>query len=84
MFEEIINNDTWCIVEKINKGWSDDTKYYIETDDNQKLLLRVANIDKWAEQFGQEDMDTMIEICKRSFGHYENFTRIIPNWYKKS
>ncbi len=44
MFEEIINNDTWCKIEKINKGWSDDTKYYIETTDNQKLVLRTSNI----------------------------------------
>ncbi len=40
MFEEIINYDKWPVVEKINKGWSDDTKYYIETQGNQKLVYQ--------------------------------------------
>lgn len=47
MFEDIIDHDKWCVVEKINRGWSDDTKYYIETMDNQKLVLRISNIDKY-------------------------------------
>ena len=31
-------------IEPINKGWSSDKKYYIETSDNRRLLLRVADI----------------------------------------
>ena len=36
---------------------------------------------KWAEKFGQKDIDNMIKICKKSFEHYDNFKRRIPNWY---
>lgn len=45
MFEEIKDHQRWRIIEKINKGWSDDTKYYIETSDHQKLLLRLSDRD---------------------------------------
>jgi len=48
MFEEIRNYQQWRIVEKINKGWSDDTKYYIETSDHKKLLLRLSDRDHYA------------------------------------
>lgn len=47
MFEDILGFDKWCLIEKINRGWSDDVKYYIETYHNQKLLLRVSNIEKY-------------------------------------
>lgn len=47
MFREIAGFDKWCKVEKINRGWSDDHKYYIETADKQKLLLRTSSIDQY-------------------------------------
>jgi len=59
LFEEIINHDKWCVVEKINRGWSDDIKYYIETVDNQKLVLRISNIDKYEEKKKEYEV-----ICK--------------------
>lgn len=31
-------------IEPINKGWSSDKKYYIETSDGKRLLLRVSDI----------------------------------------
>lgn len=31
-------------IKPLNKGWSSDKKYYIETEDGRQLLLRVANI----------------------------------------
>ena len=36
---------------------------------------------KWAEQFGQKDVDGMLERCKRAFENYDNFKSIIPRWY---
>ena len=42
---DIKRSDNWHTVKKIDKGWSDDTKYYIETSDGQKLLLRVSDIE---------------------------------------
>lgn len=44
MFMDIKMSNNWNIVKKIDKGWSDDTKYYIETSDGKKLLLRVSDI----------------------------------------
>jgi len=31
-------------IEPVNKGWSNDKKYYIETVDGKSLLLRIADI----------------------------------------
>lgn len=61
MFKEIQGYNTWHKVEKIHKGWSDDTKYYIETEDNKKLLLRISGIDKYEEKKKEYDI-----ICKYS------------------
>ena len=36
---------------------------------------------KWAEQFGQKDVDGMLERCKRAFENYDNFNSILPKWY---
>ncbi|HAX73499.1 MAG TPA: phosphotransferase family protein, partial [Firmicutes bacterium] len=38
MFKDIEQAKTWRKVEKINKGWSSDTKYYIETHDGEKFV----------------------------------------------
>lgn len=38
---------------------------------------------KWAEKFGQEDIENMVQICKKSFVHYDDFKRRIPSWYTK-
>lgn len=50
MFKEIKKNSNWVKIEKINKGWSDDVKYYIETEKKEKLLLRVAKIELYEEK----------------------------------
>ena len=34
-------------IEPVTKGWSSDRKFYIETDDGRRLLLRVANIEEY-------------------------------------
>ena len=31
MFEDINNNNNWESVEKVSKGWSSDSKYFIKT-----------------------------------------------------
>lgn len=38
---------------------------------------------KWAEKFGQDDINGMVERCRRAFDDYENFQRYIPKWYRK-
>jgi len=36
---------------------------------------------KWAEKFGQEDVDGMVKRCKKAFDDYDNFESYIPKWY---
>lgn len=36
---------------------------------------------KWAEKFGQKDIDGMVERCKRAFENYDGFNSIVPKWY---
>ncbi|MBO4697711.1 MAG: phosphotransferase [Lachnospiraceae bacterium] len=36
---------------------------------------------KWAEPFGQKDIDGMVRRAKAAFEHYNGFRKIIPDWY---
>ena len=47
---DIKNYDTFTKIELINKGMSNDKKYYIETDDGKRLLLRVTD----AKEYGRK------------------------------
>ena len=38
---------------------------------------------KWAEKFGQSDIDGMVERCKVAFEDYDYFKRNIPVWYEE-
>lgn len=38
---------------------------------------------KWAEKFGQTDIDAMVERCMVAFEDYDYFRRDIPVWYKE-
>lgn len=42
-FEDIPNFESWKIIKKINKGWSSDSKFYIEDYEENKLLLRISD-----------------------------------------
>lgn len=37
---------------------------------------------KWAEKFGQADIDAMIKRCLDAFKDYDYFKLVIPKWYK--
>ncbi|MFA7674226.1 MAG: phosphotransferase [Clostridia bacterium] len=54
--KEIKNSDTFIRIEPIDKGWSDDKKYYIETVDNKKLLLRVSDISQYDRKKAEFEM----------------------------
>jgi aminoglycoside phosphotransferase (APT) family kinase protein len=43
-FSEIAASKRWRKIEFLDKGWSSDEKYYIETDDGQRLIIRLADI----------------------------------------
>ncbi len=51
--------DTFLKIEPVNKGWSSDKKYYIETIEGKRLLLRVAE----AALYGQKKAE--FEIMKK-------------------
>lgn len=36
---------------------------------------------KWAEKFGQKDVDGMVERCHRAFENYDKFNSVVPKWY---
>lgn len=36
---------------------------------------------KWAEKFGQEDIDGMVKRARISFENYDDFRLNIPKWY---
>lgn len=54
MFKDIPQYNSWVKIEKINYGWSDDEKYYIEDKNNEKFLLRITraeNFDNKKKEF---------------------------------
>ena len=36
---------------------------------------------KWAEPFGQAEVDGMVRRCRAAFEHFDGFRSYIPNWY---
>lgn len=54
--KDIPDYDTFVKIEPINKGWSSDKKYYIETTDRQKLLLRLADISEYERKKNEFEM----------------------------
>jgi aminoglycoside phosphotransferase (APT) family kinase protein len=45
--KDIQGFETFIKIELVKKGWSADKKYYIETADNKRLLLRIADITEY-------------------------------------
>lgn len=76
--KEIPNFDTFVKVEPIYKGWSSDKKYYVETKEGERLLLRVSDIS--AHEAKQQEFDIMKKMSSTgmkmslpiSFGVCEN------------
>ncbi len=48
--------ETFAKIQPVNKGWSGDKKYYIETADGRKLLLRVADISQYARKKSEYEL----------------------------
>ena len=36
---------------------------------------------KWAEKFGQEDIDGMVRRARAAFANYDSFKTVVPKWY---
>lgn len=59
----IKNFDTFKKIEPIKKGWSSDKKYFIETLNNEKLLLRIADISEYGKK--KNEYEAMKHLRKR-------------------
>lgn len=57
---DIPNYETFTKVELIHKGWSSDKKYYVETGNGEKLLLRVSDISNYDDK--KHEFDIMKHI----------------------
>lgn len=55
--KEIPNYDTFVKVEPIHKGWSSDKKYYVKTNDGERLLLRISDISAYKAK--QQEFEIM-------------------------
>jgi len=59
--------------------------YNVPNDFWEILAVYVAHTSlfsiKWAESFGQEEIDGMVKRCKFAFEDYDNFNRSVPKWY---
>ena len=70
--------DTFVKVKPIYKGWSGDRKYYIETKDSERLLLRISDISAYEAK--RQEFDIMRKMASTgmkmsqpiSFGICEN------------
>lgn len=62
-YDEIIGSNTWSVVDLVNKGWSSDKKYHIQTSDGRELLLRVSDISHYDVK--KEEFNNMKALCKR-------------------
>lgn len=75
---EIPNFDTFVKVEPINKGWSGDKKYYIETETGERFLLRVSDISAYKEKLHEFNVMKKMSVAgikmslPISFGICEN------------
>ena len=57
-------------IEPINKGWSNDTKYFVETFENQKCLLRVSDISEY--QTKKQEFENINMSLPIDFGVCDN------------
>ncbi len=50
LFSDISESRHWRRIEFLDKGWSADKKYSIETDDGRKLIIRLADISEYEKK----------------------------------
>lgn len=55
----------WSLVKKINEGWSNDEKYYVEDKKGNKLLVRLSHIANIEDK--KREFDAIKKFNKLSF-----------------
>jgi aminoglycoside phosphotransferase (APT) family kinase protein len=54
--KDIRNYDTFAVIKPITKGMSGDQKYYVETTDGKRLLLRISDISEYDRKKAEYEM----------------------------
>lgn len=62
IFNDIQPVNEWLRIEKINKGWSRDQKYYIESRNGEKFLLRLSDISTYDNK--KKEFEMMKRVIK--------------------
>ncbi len=81
-FSDIAESRHWQKVEFFDKGWSSDRKYYIETYDGRKLIIRLADISQYQRK--EAEYEATVAIYKLglemsqpiSFGTFANGSKV--------
>lgn len=58
--KDIPNSEEWKNIHLVDKGWSDDIKYHIKTNDNRDLLLRISDISEFGRK--KEEFESMKKL----------------------
>jgi aminoglycoside phosphotransferase (APT) family kinase protein len=61
-FSDIPASKHWRKIEFLDKGWSADKKYYIESDDGKKLVIRIADISQYENK--KAEFQTLGDVTK--------------------
>lgn len=59
---DIPNFETFSKIEIINKGWSSDKKYHVETDHGDEILLRISDISEYDSKKYEFDIMKRIAV----------------------
>ncbi len=86
VLDNIFNNQIISKVELLNKGWSNDIKYYIEDQNKNKFLLRIFDFSLYDKKLNQYNL--LKEISKLEInvpkplelGNIDNYAYFILSW----
>lgn len=59
-FQDIPVYSEWVTIERIYKGWSKDRKFFIRNKSDEKLLLRISDIDVY--EFKKKEFENMKDV----------------------
>ncbi|MGL5417686.1 MAG: aminoglycoside phosphotransferase family protein [Clostridium sp.] len=62
IFKDIPLYSNWVVIEKINKGWSKDRKYYIKDNLGEEFLLRISDFEFY--DIKRKEFDSMKRVYK--------------------
>jgi aminoglycoside phosphotransferase (APT) family kinase protein len=62
-FKDIPGSKNWYTLDLIDKGWSNDKKYYVITNDNRQFLLRISDVSTFERKKEEYEMMKMLDSC---------------------